>query len=130
MKLLQRTLAAITLSLSATAALAMPAYLITHNNTNEESSALIAGSIPSPYPTAPHSTRKVYWNLVRLACYGHTVDGKCSALIRMGTSTANPIEVGYVYMDLATGDITPKQLSAQGYTFTVNGLGEATIDKD
>jgi hypothetical protein len=130
MKLLQRTLAAITLTLSATTVLAKPEYLITHNNTNEESNAFIAGSIPSPHPTAAHSTRKVYWNLVRLACYGHTTDGKCSALIRMATNTPNPIDIGYVHMDLVSGDITPKQFSAQGYTFTVNGLGEATIDKD
>ena len=68
--------------------------------------------------------------MVRLACYKHTTDGKCAALIKMATNTGNPIHVGYVYMDLNTGDITPKSLSANGYTITVNGSGEASIAKD
>lgn len=130
MKLIPKSVAALALSLSAAATFAMPSHLITHNNTNEESNALIAGTIPSPYPTAPHTTRKVHWNLVRLACYGHTTNGKCSALIKMATNTPNPIEIGYVYMDLASGDIEPKQFSAKGYKFIVNGPGEATIEKD
>lgn len=130
MKLLAKSFAALALSLSAVTAFAMPSHLITHNNTNEESNALIAGTIPSPYPTAAHSTRKVHWNLVRLACYGHTNNGKCAALIKMATNTSSPIEIGYVYMDLATGDIEPKVFSAKGYRFTVNGAGEATIDKE
>lgn len=130
MKLLQNICAALALSLSATTALAIPEFLTTHNNTSEESNALIAGYIPAPYPTAAYSTRSVHWNMVRLACYGHTTNGQCTALIKMATNTANPIDVGFVTMDLATGDITPKQLSAHGYSFVVNGPGEATISKN
>lgn len=130
MNFMLKSITAITLSLSAATTLATPVYLTTHNNTDLESNAYIAGTMASPYPTAPNSTRQVYWNMVRLACYGHTSNGRCPALIKMATNTSNPIEIGYVSMELETGDITPKQLSAKGYTLTVNGPGEATITKD
>ncbi len=121
---------AIALSLSAVTAFASPTYLITHNNTNEESNAYIAGTIPSPHPTHANSTKQLHWNMVKLACFGHAPGGKCPALIKMATNTPNPINIGMVIMDLATGDITPKQISENGYTFIVNGPGEASISKD
>jgi hypothetical protein len=31
---------------------------------------------------------------------------------------------------LETGDITPKQISNQGYSIIINGPGEATINKN
>jgi hypothetical protein len=130
MNLMLKSISAIALSLSAASALAAPNYLTTHNNTNEESNAFIAGFIPSPYPTGAHSSRQVSWNMVRLACFGHTTNGKCSALIKMATNTSNPIELGSLNLELDTGDITPKQLSAKGYTVTVTGPAEATITKD
>ncbi len=130
MKLMLKSLSAITLNLVAATALAAPPYLTTHNNTNEESNAFVAGTIPSPYATPAHSTRQVYWNMVRMACYGHTTNGKCSALIKVATDTANPIDIGTVTMDLETGDITPKQISNQGYSIIINGPGEATINKN
>ena len=130
MKLMLKSLSAITLSLVAATALAVPAYLTTHNNTDEESNAYVAGTIPSPYSTPAHTTRQVYWNMVRMACYGHTTNGKCSALIKLATNTANPIDVGTVTMDLETGDITPKHISNNGYSVVINGPGEATINKN
>lgn len=130
MKSMLKSLSAITLSLSAATVFAMPEYLITHNDADVTSNAYVAGTIPSPYPTEAHSTRKVYWNMVRLACFGNTQDNKCSALIKMATDTDSPIELGYVSMDLTTGDITPKTLSSNGYTLTVNGPGETTLTKD
>lgn len=130
MKLMLKSLSAAALYLGAATIYAAPSYLTTHNNTNLESNAVVAGT-PSPYPTPAHTTRQVYWNLVRFACYGHTTDGnKCTAVIKVGTNTSNPIEVGRVYLDLDTGEITPKILSANGYTITVNGLAEATISKN
>ncbi|KTD73633.1 hypothetical protein [Legionella tucsonensis] len=129
MNLIFKGFSAVALSLSAVTAFASPVYLITHNNTPVESNAYIAG-VPSPYPTAANSTQKVYWNLVKLACYGHTTGKQCTAIIKMATNTANPIEVGELRMDLETGDITPKYLSRNGYTLFVNGLGEATITKN
>jgi len=130
MNLLFKSISAVALSFSAMAALASPPpYLITNNNTNEESNAYV-DNVPSVYPTPANTSRKTFWNLVKLACYGHTIDGKCPALIKMATDTANPIEVGTVLLDLDTGDITPKQLSNQGYTIIINGPGEATISKD
>ena len=48
----------------------------------------------------------------------------------MDTNTGNPIEIGIVSLDLTTGDISPKQISANGYTMTVNGPGESTLSKD
>lgn len=130
MKLVLKSLSAIALSVCAATSIAAPLYLTTHNNTDVESNAFVAGNIPSPYPTAPHSTKQVYWNMVRIACYGHTTNGKCSAMVKMATNTANPVELGVVSMDLETGDITPKQLSANGYTLTVTGLAEATLTKN
>lgn len=130
MKLILKSLSTIALSLSAfTAAVAAPTYLITHNNTNVESNAYVAGA-PSIYPTAPHATRQVAWNLVRIACFGHSKDNKCSAVIKMATNTSAPLVLGTVSMDLTTGDINPKVVSAHGYTITVNGPGETTISKN
>ena len=68
-----------------------------------------------------------------MACFGHTVDGKCPALIKMGTGPndgGNPVELGTVTLDLNTGIITPSQISANGYTVTVNGPGETTLSKN
>ena len=130
MNLMLKSISAIALSLSAAAALAVPTYLTTHNKTSLESNAYVAGTIPSPYPTPANSTRQIYWNMVKMACFGHTSNGRCSALIKMATNTSSPIDIGYVSMELETGDITPKVLSAKGFTLTVNGPGEATITKD
>jgi hypothetical protein len=132
MKLILKSLSAMTLGLSVfSATAAVPSYLVTHNKTNVESNAYIAG-VPSIYPTPAQSTRQVAWNLVRIACYGHSTNNKCSAVIKMATNTTNPIVLGTLTMDLTTGDITPKVLSAQGYTITVNPsvLGDTTITKD
>lgn len=130
MKLMLKCSSAIALCLAAATALAAPAYLTTHNNTDVESNAYVAGTIPSPYPTSAHSTRQVYWTMVRMACYGHTTNGVCAASIKMATNTNNPIELGTLFMDLESGDITPKSLSKNGYTMTVTGPGEASINKD
>lgn len=104
-----------------------PAFLLTHNRTNLESNAYIDGTIPSLYPSKPHADNKVYWNMVKVACHGHTNGNNCSALIKMGTNTSTPIDVGYVTLNLLTGDINPKIISANGFTVTVNGPGETTI---
>lgn len=131
MNLLSKTLIALTLSsIAATVFAGLPAFLTTHNNTDQESNAFVAGTIPSPYATPAHSTRQIYWNMVKIACYGHTANGKCTALIKMATNTDSPVDVGTVTLNLEDGDITPKQLSANGYTVIINGPGEATINKD
>ena len=112
---------------AATAIAAAPRYLVTHNTTDAESNAYIDGTIPSQHPTRAHSDNKVFWAAVRIACFGHSTGGQCSALIIMETNTSNPVPVGTVTMNLDTGDITPKQIIANGYTITVNGPGETTI---
>lgn len=128
MKSLIKSLSAITLSLAAATAFSAPTHLVTHNNTNENSNAYIAGTVPSPHPTAPMSTNKVYWNLVKIACFPYkTPDGKCTALIKMATNTSSPVEVGTVTMDLNSGAMTPSEIRKNGYVFTVNGPGEASI---
>ena len=130
MKLMLRSLSAITLSLSSIVVFAIPpAHLITHNKTEHESNAYIENA-PSPYPTRAGKTNKVLWNLVRMACYGHTKGNKCSAVIKMASNTKHPIVLGTVTMDLDSGDITPKILSANGYTATVTSLGTTVITKD
>lgn len=113
-----------------TSALAGPKQLITHNLTDLESNAFIAGTIPSQYPTKAHSTRQVFWAAVRMACFGHIVNNKCPALIKIGTDTDHPIEVGTVEMNLETGEITPEIVYGNGYKLVVNGPAEATISED
>lgn len=130
MNLIFKRFSAVILSLSAATTFAIPEHLITHNNTSEESNGYIGGFAASPYPTPANTTQKIYWNLVKLACYGHTTpDKKCTALIKMATNTSNPIEVGMLTLDLNTGDITPKELQKNGYHLVINGPGEATITK-
>ena len=124
-----KKLSAVALSLFAITAMAAPKHLITHNTTDAESNAFVAGTIPSQHPTKAHSDGKVFWTAVKMACFGHTVDNKCAAVIKMATNTPNPITVGTVIMDVNSGEITPAQLSANGYTVTVNGPGETTISR-
>ena len=118
------------MSLFAATAIAAPKQLITHNTTDVESNAYIDGTIQSQHPTKAHSDGKVFWTAVKMACFGHTIDGKCTALIKMADNTPNPIIVGTVTLNLDTGDITPKQLSANGYTITVDGPGETTLSSN
>lgn len=118
------TLTFVFFTLSAAAA---PKQLITHNYTDVESNAFVAGTIPSQHPTRAHSEGRVYWTAVKMACFGHTVDGKCEAVIKMATNTPSPITLGTVTLDLITGLITPLQLSANGYTMIVNGPGETSL---
>ena len=120
-------LAVAALSLSSTLVLASPTYLVTHNHTDVQSNAYVAGVVPSPVPTNPCSEGKVHWALVRMSCYSQMINGRCPAVIKMATNTAAPIILGMVSMDVETGDILPKQISANGYTFTVNGPGEGTL---
>ena len=123
----------ITLSLTTLIVMATPPkQLITHNNTDVESNAFVAGTIPSHHPTKAYSESKVGWSEVRLACYGHVVNGTCPALIKMATgpNDTNPVDLGMVSMDLNTGIITPSILTANGYTMIVNGPGETTLLKN
>lgn len=123
-------LATAVISLSTTGALASPKFLITHNKTNVDSNAYVAGTIASQHPTKANRDGKVSWIEVRMACFGHDAGGKCSALIKMATNTPNPVNLGMVSVDLNSGDITPKVVHGNGYTLTVNGPGETTLTKD
>ena len=127
MNYLHRLLAAAVLSVTATTVLASPILLITHNTTDLESNAFIGGTVRSNYPSKAHSDNSVSWVSVKMACFGRIVNGKCPALIRMGTNTPNPVDIGTVSMDVNTGDITPKQITNNGYTLIVNGPGETTL---
>ncbi len=134
MSRLFKSLAAITLGLTCATSMAAtpPRQLVTHNLTDVESNAFVAGTIPSQHPTKAHSDGKVIWTEVRMACFGHTVNGKCAALIKMATGPndgGTPVELGTIILDLNSGEMTPSQLTANGYTMRVNGPGEATISK-
>ncbi|MCH9716076.1 MAG: hypothetical protein K0U24_04155 [Gammaproteobacteria bacterium] len=116
------------LSLTSSFALAVPPkILITHNQTNLESNAFVAATIPSQHPTKAYSEGRVIWASVRMACFGHLTNGKCPALIKLATDTDNPIELGIVTIDLSNGDIQPKTLHANGYSMIVNGPAETTL---
>lgn len=128
MKPITRTCITLALGLASSLALAIPPkQLITHNTTDLDSNAFVAGTIPSQHPTRAHSDGKVLWAAVRMACFGHVVNGKCPALIKVGTNTANPIELGMLSMDLTTGAITPSELHSNGYAMIVNGPAETTL---
>ncbi|MCP0912996.1 hypothetical protein NKV53_01225 [Legionella sp. 27cVA30] len=118
------------LSVTATAALAAPQKLITHNTTSVESNAYVAGVVPSTHPTRAKSDGVVSWVEVKMACFGHDAGGKCSALVKMETNTPHPVDLGWVTMDLSTGEISPKVVKGNGYTLTVNNIGEVTLTKD
>lgn len=109
-------------------AYATPDYLVTHNKTDVESNAYIAG-IASVYPVKPNSERSISWYLVRLACWGHATNDICEAEIFMDTKSKKPVSVGIMKMNLKTGEITPKQSSKNGYCATVSGPGETTLTK-
>ncbi len=122
---LTRTLQVLTLSLSVSSAFAASVqYLVMHNNTDVQSNAFM-NNVPSVYPSKPNSTNKVFWAMVSIAC---ARNNPCPAMIKMATNTPNPIELGMVNLNLTTGEITPKTLTANGYVMTVNGPGEASLD--
>ncbi len=131
MKTFGKIFAAVTLGLCSHITFAAPSYLITHNHTDVESNAYIDGTLASPYPTKAHADNSVNWLAVRMACIGRTTNNKCKALIKMATNTSNPVILGWLEMDLSTGDITPKQVQGNGYTLTVNdNPGEVTLSQD
>lgn len=126
-----KTMTAIALGLATTVAFATPPkQLITHNTTSVESNAYVAGTIPSQHPTRPYSNTSTPWAAVKMACFGHVTNGKCWALVKMATNTDTPIELGIVSIEMDTGIITPSQLSANGYTLTVNAPGETTLSEE
>ena len=120
-------LACLSLSLNLYAA---PKQLITHNKTSVESNAFIDGSIPSVYPSKANNDNRVFWASVKLACYGRISNNICHALIKMKTDTAEPVELGWVSMNLVTGEISPSFLSANGFHLQVNSPGETTLTED
>ena len=123
-----KAFAASALILTFSPAFAGPVKLITHNKTNVESNAFIAGTIPSLHPTKPNSDSYVSWTEVRMACYGHIDDQKrCSAVIKMETDKGSPVEVGIATVNMDTGVITFKYTQETAYTVTVNGIGETTL---
>ena len=73
MKRTLKSLAIITLGMNSLVAMASPTYLVTHNRTNLESNAFVAGTTPSPTPTRANSNGTVHWAIVRMACYGHII---------------------------------------------------------
>jgi len=128
MKRSTRTCITLALGLASSLALAVPPrQLITHNTTALDSNAFVAGTIPSQHPTKAHSDGKVLWAAVRMACFGHVTNNTCPALIKIGTNTAHPIELGMLSMDLSTGVITPSELHSNGYAMIVNGPAETTL---
>lgn len=129
MRYLIKSLSGITLGLSTTLLFASPAFLITHNHTDVESNAYI-NEKPSPNPTKANKDSMILWGAVRMICYQKTSNNLCPALIKMATNTNQPVELGLVQMNIETGEISPKLLSKNGYTLTVNGPGEATLTKN
>ena len=120
-----KNLCAITLSVTAATALATPTHYITHNDTDLLTNVIVNGT-ESPFPTFPHSTRKIAWRMVKLGC-GRAPNGMCAVLIKIRTDTSDPIEIGTLYMDMNSGELTPQSISANGYTVNVLGAAEVAI---
>jgi hypothetical protein len=131
MKKLVQTLVSTALVTWATSTFAAPPrFLLTNNMTDYTAGAYVNGTVPPQHPTLPNSKGKVYWGLISIACHSFIVDGKCPALVKLGQNNQYPIEIGYVYLDMNTGEITPKVINNNGFTLTVNGPGETTITQD
>lgn len=126
MKSIFKILSAITISVTSVTALATPTHYITHNNTEWETNVVVKG-VESPFPTLPYSTRKVAWRMVRFGC---GITPVCAAVIKVATETSDPIEIGTLYMDMESGEITPQQISAHGYTAKIKGIAEVIITRD
>ena len=122
-----KTFTALVLLVTTQVALANPSILLTHNLTGVESNAYSDGVVRSPYPSPAHADNRVAWISVRIACTGHIVNNKCKALVKMATNTPNPIDVGWLEMDMISGDISPKELHGNGYAVYVNGPAETTL---
>ncbi len=127
MKKILTTITVATLTLSISNVFAAPQKLITHNKTNVNSNAFVAGIIPSRHATKAHSTGKVIWTEVKIACLSHTIAEKCAALVKMAVNTPQEVDLGWVTLDIKTGDLQPKTLANNGYCLTVNGPGETTL---
>lgn len=109
-------------------AFASPRSFTTHNRTTVESNAFIDGTIPSPYPTPAGKDKSVMWELVRLACIGHTSGGQCTAVLKMATNTKNPIDVAKLSMNLDSGAITLMETYSTAYKVIIHSNpGEVTI---
>lgn len=123
-----RVLLAGILVLGTTLALASPRSLITHNRTSFQSNAFTDGTIPSAYPTPKGQDGSVLWMLVRLACIGHTTNGQCSAVVKVATDTANPVDVAKLSMNLESGVITLLESYTTAYRVIIHSNpGEVTI---
>jgi hypothetical protein len=131
MNLLCKAITATAIALTMGVTYASPKRLMTHNKTNVESNAYIAGTIPSVHPSKPNSDNPVSWAEVRIACYGHITNNKCSALIKMETNTPHPIDIGTAVVDLESGVITFSYIneSTCPYVLTVNGVAEVTVTR-
>lgn len=123
-------LTGISLSVMVSTTFALPPTLTIHNTTDLESEAYINGNIATHLPSKPRADNIVPWIVVQMACYGRTVNDICSAMIKMASNTATPLDVGMVYLNMKTGQISPEQVSGNGYTFTSNKIGEATLSKN
>ncbi|KTD25884.1 MULTISPECIES: hypothetical protein [Legionella] len=120
-------LVATTLSLSATVVLAHPTDLIIRNTTDVEMNEYIDGIVPA-IPTPAKSVGTVPWTLIEMACYGYTLKGKCSALIKLATDTNKPFKLGTITIDMETGEISPQSITGpKGYKFKATGPGKATL---
>lgn len=130
MKKLFVTLTVSLLALSMQNAFASPRKLVIHNQTNVDAGAYVAEQVPPRHPAKANSTNYISWTEVRMACLGRSVDDECPAMIKMAINTSNEMNLGIVYLNVKTGNITPKKVNKYGYTLTVNGPGEATLTQD
>lgn len=108
-----------------------PSNFVTRNYTEFQSNAKVEGNW-SPFPTHPGTPenpgeRAVHWTALKLFCgfFAST----CKAEIYMKTDTDTPVFVGEGTMDLSTGDITPKELTNNGFTLTSPEAGLIEIRK-
>jgi len=116
----------LTLSFSALS-FSAPQFLISHNQTLYQSTAYVDGKISLPNTIEPLSDTTTSWITLKRLCFGRSLSSRCPIIIKMGTDTGYPFDLGLIYIDLNSGAITPNQLSFNNVVLRVNNNGELTL---
>lgn len=104
-----------------------PQVLTTHNQTNYQAIAYVDGKISLPKIAEPLSDSSISWVTVNRLCYGRTVNNKCPLVIKMKGLSSYSFDLGVIYMDLNSGEITPKQITFNHIQLNAHNTGELSL---
>lgn len=86
------------------------------NNLGVATESYIAGQMTSSTPA--NSTRSKTWGTIALKCTSHRLNPICPVTIML--ATAPKTVLGTLNINIISGEISPKVLSSNGYTMTLN----------